>query len=394
MNTRSTAENQSLRLLIALANTALGLALLVALVWAGRQILHAVLIFSLGILVAYALEPLVGRLRALTRGRLSQGSAVSCLLVGIVGALALLVAVAAGPTARQIREVEAQGPALRARAEAVSVGIDHGLAQHRVPFRVATGLQRLSQLGHSRSQALAQEALHTAGVLAGMLVDFALVLVVGIYFLIYSTELKQRLSKHVPALYQQHFQGLRRDMNQILGGFIRGQLVMAAVMGLIVGIGCALLRLPFSILIGLFVAVTSLIPVVGAYLGAVPAVLLAALDPAHPLAKVIWVVLLFVVVNEVGSKILYPRLVGSATGLHEVLVLFVLIAGAEVGGIMGALLAVPVTALVGLAAVYTYRVWQQSNQPKRPEPAPPVISVPDNGHGPLPRLETESAATP
>jgi predicted PurR-regulated permease PerM len=387
MDTPATTRNHSLQLLIGLGNTVLGLVLLVALVWAGLRILHAVLVFALGILVAYALEPLVGRLRTLSRGRLSQGSAVSCLLLAIAGALVLLVIVAAGPTGRQIREVEAQGPALRARAESVSQSVDHWLSERHIPFHVATGLQRLSQLLHTRSQALVREALHTAGLLVAALVDLALVLVVGIYFLIYSTELKQRLSKHVPALYQQHFHGLRRDLNQILGGFIRGQLIMAAVMGTVVGIGCAFLRLPFSILIGLFVAVTALIPVVGAYLGAVPAVLLALLDPAHPLAKVIWVVLLFVIVNEASSKILYPRLVGDATGLHEVLVLFVLIAGAEVGGILGALLAVPVTALVGLAAVYAYRVCQQSSHPARPEPALPVISVPENGEGSVARAE-------
>jgi predicted PurR-regulated permease PerM len=231
------------------------------------------------------------------------------------------------------------------------------------------------QLAHDRSQLLAGTALQGAGWVAACSVDFVLVLLVAIYFLVYSQEMKERLSQHVPPLYQRHFQGLRRDMSQILGGFIRGQLLMAAATGLAVGVGCALLRLPFAILLGLFVAVVSLIPVVGTYLGAAPAVLLALLDPAHPLAKLIWVIVLFGVINEVISKVLYPRLVGHATGLHQVLVLFVLVAGAEVGGIVGALLAVPLTALVGLAAVYAYRVWQQGQQPAAPTPVPPVIEV-------------------
>jgi predicted PurR-regulated permease PerM len=141
---------------------------------------------------------------------------------------------------------------------------------------------------------------------------------------------------------------------------VRGQLVLAAVMGVTAGIGCATLGLPFPILIGLFVAVTSLVPLVGAYVGAVPAVLLALLDPIAPVAKLFWVVLLFIVVNETGSKILYPRLIGSATGFPAVLVLFVLLAGGEVGGVLGALLAVPVTALVSVVAVHIYRIWQQS----------------------------------
>jgi predicted PurR-regulated permease PerM len=129
------------------------------------------------------------------------------------------------------------------------------------------------------------------------------------------------------------------------------------------------------------------IPVVGAYLGAVPAVMLALLDPVHPVAKVVWVIVLFAVVNEAGSKILYPRLVGSATGLHEVLVLFVLIAGAELGGIIGALLAVPVTALVGVVAVYAYRIWRQEQRPQIRLPASPVVEPSDERLQPAPHRD-------
>jgi predicted PurR-regulated permease PerM len=208
--------------------------------------------------------------------------------------------------------------------------------------------------------------------------------------------MKRRLGEKLPQVYQQHFHGLRRDLNEILGGFIRGQLLMAAAMGVSIGIGCSLLRLPFSILLGLFVAVTSLIPVVGAYIGAVPAVVLALLDPVHPETKGAWVVGLFFVVNEAGSKVLYPRLVGSATGLHEVLVLFVLLAGAEVGGIVGALLAVPITALVGLLAAYSYRVWKQGMSPDFPEPSPPVVDPQSDGqhHPPPPASDQAVAASP
>lgn len=372
---REFERDNSVRLLVALANTVLGLALLVALVWAGLRISHALLIFSLGILVAYALEPLVARLRTLTGGRLSQSAGVLLVLIAFVLLITLLVYATVGPTGRQIRELAVGAPALHARADALVVSTDRWLTRHHVPLHVAGSAERLLQMARDRSQLLAGEALQGAGWIAAGSVDFVLVLLVAIYFLVYSRELRERLSQHVPSLYQRHFQGLRRDMNQILGGFIRGQLLMAAAMGLAAGIGCALLRLPFAILVGLFVAVVSLIPVVGTYLGAAPAVLLALLDPAHPLAKVIWVIGLFVVINEAGSKILYPRLIGSATGLHEVLVLFVLIAGAEVGGIVGAMMAVPLTALVGLVAVCAYRVWQQGQLPPLQTSVFPVMET-------------------
>jgi predicted PurR-regulated permease PerM len=88
----------------------------------------------------------------------------------------------------------------------------------------------------------------------------------------------------------------------------------------------------------------------------------AALTPEHnglsPLVRVVAILLLFIVINEVGSKVLYPRLVGAALGLHEVLVLFVLFAGLEVGHIWGVLFAAPLTALTIVTLTQLYRFWQ------------------------------------
>ena len=115
-------------------------------------------------------------------------------------------------------------------------------------------------------------------------------------------------------------------------------------------------------MIGLFVVFAALIPVFGPYIGAIPAVLAASLSAPggflNPTERVILVIVLFLIINEGGSKILYPRLVGAALGLHEVLVLFVLFAGLEIGGIWGVLFAAPLTALVIVTLTQLYRLWE------------------------------------
>jgi len=151
------------------------------------------------------------------------------------------------------------------------------------------------------------------------------------------------------------------DVNRILGGFVRGQVVIALVMGAMTGGACLLLGIHLWLIIGLFVVVAALIPVFGPYLGAIPAVIAALIGPTHihnPVVAAVVILILFVIINEVGSKILYPRLVGAALGLHEVLVLFVLFAGLEVGGIVGVLFAAPLTALAIVSVVHLYRYWQ------------------------------------
>jgi predicted PurR-regulated permease PerM len=93
----------------------------------------------------------------------------------------------------------------------------------------------------------------------------------------------------------------------------------------------------------------------------VPAVIaaLAGHTHLHPVFAAAVTVVLFVAINEIGSKVLYPKLVGQALGLHTVLVLFVLFAGLEIDGIVGVLFAAPITALVIVAVVHLYRLWQE-----------------------------------
>ena len=104
--------------------------------------------------------------------------------------------------------------------------------------------------------------------------------------------------------------------------------------------------------------VMSLIPLIGAVLGALPAVIVAALGGTwidNPVIAVVVVVILFVAITEVGSKVIYPLLVGVALGLHPVVTLFVLLAGFEVGGVVGGLLAAPLTAIGFVTAIHLDR---------------------------------------
>lgn len=174
--------------------------------------------------------------------------------------------------------------------------------------------------------------------------------------------MREGVNRGLPERLRPYAEAWQDDVNRILGGFVRGQAVLALTMGAMAGIACMLLGVKFWLLIGLFVVFASLIPVFGPYIGAVPAVIAAALTPGGhvltPLLRAILVLLLFIILNEVGSKILYPRLVGAALGLHEVLVLFVLFAGLEIGGIWGVLFAAPLTALTTVTLVHLYRLWQ------------------------------------
>jgi predicted PurR-regulated permease PerM len=213
----------------------------------------------------------------------------------------------------------------------------------------------------SWGEATAHTTLRVLAEASKSVLESIIVVLISVYFLIYSAEMKESFLRAMPPRVQPYVAQWQSDVNRILGGFVRGQLMLALVMGSAAAAGCLILGVRFWLLIGMFVVVASLIPVIGPVVGAAPAVISAALSPAHhfphPIAKVVLVILMFVVISETGSKILYPRLVGKALGLHEVFVLFVLFAGLEIGGLVGVLFAAPMAALAITTAIQIHRLW-------------------------------------
>lgn len=140
---------------------------------------------------------------------------------------------------------------------------------------------------------------------------------------------------------------------QTLGGYFRGQILVAAVDAVFIGLGLFLLGVPLALPLALLVFFGGLFPIVGAFTAGAVAVLVALADGGVGLA--IAVLVLNIVVQQVEGNVLEPLIVGRATSLHPLAVLTSLTAGAVTLGILGAFLAVPVTASVVRAAQYVLK---------------------------------------
>ncbi|RJQ11766.1 MAG: AI-2E family transporter [Bacillota bacterium] len=132
------------------------------------------------------------------------------------------------------------------------------------------------------------------------------------------------------------------EMNQVLAGYIRGQLLVAAIVGSLVGIAAQILGLPFSAILGVVAGVTNVIPYFGPIIGAVPAVGLALLESPLLALKTIAA---FFVIQQIDSLFVTPRILGVSVGLHPLVVIFSLLAGLNLYGILGMLVAVPAVAV-------------------------------------------------
>ena len=347
------------RLLIVLTTFLLFLLTIAVMVRLMTSIGHTLLIFSLGGLLAYALDPLVEMLRKRMPGKRGRTMSVFTIFGGLGLILALGAFFFGRELGHQVQLLGANHAEYEARTRAKLDDLDEWLRERGVHVRLQDQMDHPPANVRTWGEAVAKGAARFF-ILAGRdVVEGLIVLLIALYFLIYSEELRAGTNQVLPSRFRAYVEQWQDDVNRILGGFVRGQLILALIIGGLAGAACFLIGIKIWLLIGLFVVVAALIPVVGPVLGAIPAVAAAIITPGgNPVIRAAIVIVVFVFINELGSKILYPRLVGAALGLHEVLVLFILFAGFEVSGLTGVLFAAPLTALTSVTLVQLYRLWQ------------------------------------
>ena len=237
----------------------------------------------------------------------------------------------------------------------------------------------------SRSIAFISSTFQGAAGAFGYLVGFFLVPLYLYYFLKESAAIKENWSHYLPLRASQFKAELVDTLSEINGyliAFFRGQMLVSLIDGLFVGISLSLIGLPYALLIGVFVAILGLIPYVGNLLCWLAAIAIsithfsqAAPDGTllHGFAGIeqVWAYPLivsgiFILVQQVNSLVTAPRIVGDAVGLHPLTVIFsVLFWSLLIGGLLGALLAVPLTASVKV--IFRRYLWERRVLPR---PAP------------------------
>jgi hypothetical protein len=152
-------------------------------------------------------------------------------------------------------------------------------------------------------------------------------------------------------------------LRKVVSGYLRGQLLVALLLGVSAGVGCWLIGVPFPVVIGVVVGVLELVPMIGPFLGAIVAVLVSI---PQGWTQVLWVVLLFLAIHQIELNILAPRIAGHAVGIHPAVALVSLLLGFELGGFVGALIAVPTAGLLYVLAMAVYWEWSGQAAPELP----------------------------
>ncbi len=148
---------------------------------------------------------------------------------------------------------------------------------------------------------------------------------------------------------------LAHRLNHTIGGYFRGQLAVAVIVGAMVSAGLAILDLPFWLLVGMIAGVFNMVPLIGPWVGAVPGVAIAL--TTRDFSTALWVVAIMTIAQQIDNHFISPLVMQRTTSLHPAVVMLALLAGGSLGGFFGLLLAVPLTATVKVLVAYVWRIY-------------------------------------
>ena len=329
---------------------AVGVLLLVFFV---RQVGGVLLTFLAAGVLAYALNPLVRRLEGLRIPRAIAVIGVFLVLILVVVVTLLLIIV---PSVGQVQIVVRNPQDL----------VDQVIAQvnrlQNVPYvgQYVAGLDqdRILQLLKANAPSAEQVANVATGVIGGVfgvfgtIFNLLLMVLISIYLLLEREKITRALLGAIPDAVREQSLELFYAVEQSLVKYLRGQLLLCTIMGVLGGLIMFFTVGKYALPVGVWVAATEIIPVIGAFLGAVPAVAIALFIPGGGFFKALLVAGLFLVAQQVEGNVLVPRIQGGSVGVHPLWVLFATLAGTALYGLIGAIFAVPVVAIIAATLRY------------------------------------------
>ncbi len=228
--------------------------------------------------------------------------------------------------------------------------IKQGVPQSAINKAIATISDRANALAIS----LADNLLSIVLIITDVIVNVLLVVVLSFYLTVDGKRIRNSLVGLASESFKPHVLLFEDALNKVVGNYIRGQLILAAIIGVLAGVGTFALGInQFALIIGVLAFLFETIPMVGPTLASIPAILISLLLP-DPFPRSYWVAIYFIIIQLIEGNVLGPRIVGHAVGLHPVASILALVIGAQFFGPFGALLATPVVAAawVVIASLY------------------------------------------
>lgn len=226
------------------------------------------------------------------------------------------------------------------------------LDQHGLKVDVADLFGQAAQQISSQGTLVLDNAITLLSDAANALLNITLILIIAFYLLNDGPRLIRKAEDLIPHDYREQGQFFFASVDRVVGGYIRGQIFLSVLAGVLGGGGAAVLGVPYPLLIGIMTAVLEAVPVIGPLVAFIPAVLISLFF--MPVLTTVILAVWYVIFQQVVTNILGPRVMGIAVGIHPLEALLAVLVGYPIGSFLGAFLAVPVAGIIHILVREAY----------------------------------------
>jgi putative heme transporter len=342
--------------------------------WALLSVAGKVLVlFIVAGLIALILNPAVAFLQ---RRRLPRGLAVLAVYVGFFLALGGIGFLVANPISNQVQKFANNLPHLVDEANENLASLQEELNENGIHIKlVKQGKTALQTIQDKVAKSASKLASSGAGILteaAGAIFDLVLIFVLSVYMLLYGEQIGRLARRLMPDGDGTDADDYPHLVQRAVSRYVGGQLLFSLIMGASTGVSLWIFGTvglfpdggKYAIAFAVFYGVMELVPYIGPILGAAPPVIVALFT--HPISAV-WLVILFVALQQLEGHVVAPQVFGHTLRINPILVIFALLLGLHVDGIVGALIALPILSVVRETVVYlsrhvTLESWDRSRE--------------------------------
>ncbi|MEA2573701.1 MAG: hypothetical protein QOH93_999 [Chloroflexia bacterium] len=323
-----------------------GVLLTLFVAWALYSMLQILLLLFIAVLLSTAIEPVVNWLR---RGPFNRSAGILIVYSGLF----IVLAVIGWLTLPVIfQQVGALGNSLTQTANQMQTEVekwDAGFIRQQ-GLLFADALRAIgAQIGRPEADPTANvsaedkvaAATQTAVIVAEIFFAVITIFVVAFYWLSERTLIKRAIMSWLPAKRANRVRRVWDDIEVKVGGWVRGQLLLMAIVGSLSAIGYFVMGIQYWPALALFIAIAEAIPLVGPYIGTAPAVLVALTQPGGGFDKALLVIVFAIVLQAIEGNVLVPRVMKNSVGISPLTVILSILFGATLAGLAGALVAVP-----------------------------------------------------
>lgn len=283
----------------------------------------------------------------LQQHRIPRLLGVIFLYLFLVLILALIVSLILPPLAEQIKQLAIHFPA---QIEKLGFSLQEWWAR----YQTGENLQEfLGKIGGRLSQAASSVFATTVGIFGGLF-SAGIILVISFYLTVQEKGVKKFIMSLTPIEHQVYLSSLIERIQLKMGGWLRGQLLLMLIIGILTYIALRLIGLKYALVLALVAGLLEIIPYLGPIMAALPAIILAFVQ--SPFLALL-VIIIYIVIQQIENQIIVPQVMRRAVGLNPIITIIAMLIGAKLAGILGIILAVPITAALAefLKDVYQRR---------------------------------------